>query len=114
MKRRYGKSLLAGDGAEREGVNPMDGVANLADVMLVFACGLMLALVINWNVDIAAIPEAEARGEEMAEVEDVRGGAGTELDADTRYEELGKVYRDPATGKLYLVTEDETFDETPD
>lgn len=42
---------------DREGgkeVNPMEGVANLADVMLVLAVGMMLALVVAWNVDIAS------------------------------------------------------------
>lgn len=37
-----------------EEVNPMEGVANLADVMLVLAVGMMLALVVAWNVDIAS------------------------------------------------------------
>ncbi len=42
---------------DREGgeeVNPMEDVANLADVMLVLAVGMMLALVVAWNVDIAS------------------------------------------------------------
>lgn len=34
-----------------EEVDAMAGVANLADVMLVFACGLMAAVILNWNVD---------------------------------------------------------------
>ena len=33
-------------------VNPMDSISNLADAMLVLAVGIMLALIINWNVDI--------------------------------------------------------------
>lgn len=43
---------------DREGgkeVNPMEGVANLADVMLVLAVGMMLAPVVAWNVDICPI-----------------------------------------------------------
>ena len=32
--------------------NPLEMMANLMDVMLVFACGLMLALIVNWNVDL--------------------------------------------------------------
>ena len=35
----------------REDVNPMESVVNIVDAMLVFACGLMLSLVIYWNVD---------------------------------------------------------------
>ncbi|MBQ5581590.1 MAG: DUF2149 domain-containing protein [Clostridia bacterium] len=36
---------------ESEG-SPMESIANIVDVMLVFACGLLLALVTVWNVDI--------------------------------------------------------------
>jgi hypothetical protein len=35
-----------------EDINPLDGLINLADVMLVLAWGLMLALIIAWNIDI--------------------------------------------------------------
>ncbi len=38
-----------------EDINPMDGMANLADMMLVFACGLMLALITYWNVDVSGV-----------------------------------------------------------
>jgi len=34
-----------------EEINPLEGAINIVDAMLVFACGLMLALAINWNVD---------------------------------------------------------------
>ena len=48
MIRRSGSGRLGkSESFESESINPMDGVANLADVMLVFACGLMLALIIN-------------------------------------------------------------------
>ena len=39
-------------------VNPMDGLGNLADAMLVLAVGIMLALIINWKVDITAVSAA--------------------------------------------------------
>jgi hypothetical protein len=78
-------------------------MANLADVMLVMAVGLMLALVVNWNVDIAAKnEEMNANAEEVTAIEGL-SGEGAPLDGDTQYEELGVVYRDPATGKLYMV-----------
>ena len=35
-----------------ESINPMENLANLADVMLVFACALMIAIITHWNVDI--------------------------------------------------------------
>ena len=40
-----------------EDINPMESVANLADVMLVFACGLLIALIAAWNVDVTRTNE---------------------------------------------------------
>ena len=56
-------------GKKDEDFNPMEGMANLADVMLVFACGLILALIINWNVDMTTIGQTEEVPEEKYEVE---------------------------------------------
>ena len=33
-------------------VNPMEGLGNLADAMLVLAVGIMLALILNWKLDV--------------------------------------------------------------
>ena len=48
---------------KKESFNPMDGMANLADVMLVFACGLLIALIASWNVDINSAGQTEDRYE---------------------------------------------------
>jgi len=37
----------------QEDFSPMEGVGNMADAMLVFACGLLLALIMSWNVDVS-------------------------------------------------------------
>ena len=84
----------------------MSGLTNVVDAMLVFACGLMLALVAYWNVDITpAVNEVEAVS--MTEVDSdsiehaldsMQGGSG--------YTQLGMVYEDPITGKLYMITDD--------
>jgi hypothetical protein len=82
---------------------------NLVDVMLVFICGLIVALVSAEprlaKVDSKSNAKGDAkvveRGRELAELpEGLRGksaGAGMEP--------LGQVYRDPKTGKLILVGE---------
>ena len=103
MKRnRFGPGIFS----HEEGGGLLDGMANLADVMLVLACGLMLALVINWNVDISpGRPEEPPRADEIRTELEFSGNEGEDLDAEADYEELGRVYRDPATGKLYLVTD---------
>lgn len=39
---------------DNEDVNPMNYISNLSDAMLVLAVGMMLALVVAWNVDISS------------------------------------------------------------
>ena len=57
MTRLSGKSLRSRH--DDAPVNPMDSVSNLADAMLVLAVGIMLALIINWNVDISGAKTAQ-------------------------------------------------------
>ncbi len=80
-----------------EEFNPMESVANLVDVMLVFACGLIIALIAAWNVDVAKTPYR---------VSDVKDTEQQEEVSPEDLEEMGSVYKDPATGKLYII-EDE-------
>ena len=104
MRRRYGKTSLSVRDSSPEEVNPMESVANLVDAMLVLACGLMLALVINWNVDVgSAGTKVELnKDKEVASVSGLSGN-GEISDLEGNYEELGMVYRDPETGKLYMI-----------
>jgi hypothetical protein len=85
-------------------VDPRVGLVNLADVMLVFACGLMLALVAYWNLDVSDMREMIQSNEvtEVRNVEDITGSAGS----GGGFIELGKVYQDPMTGKYYMLQED--------
>ena len=86
--------------------NPMDGLANLADLMLVLACGLMLSIVVHWNVDLGGNGELVGldQGAEIQELNGMNEDANGELDNSEGYEEMGVVYKDPQTGKLYMVT----------
>ena len=105
MSTRYSGSRYGG-GNEKEDVNPMNWVGNLADVMLVLAVGIMLALVINWNIDVTpkdSQTTADKTGEEISEIEGFASDGETPLDSDAEYEEMGVVYRDPVSGKYYLV-----------
>ena len=90
---------------EEEG-NPMEGALNIVDAMLVFACGLMLSLIIFWNVDLQSselvpamdateVQASSASADEVAE----------SIDTEAEYEKMGTVYVDPNTGKMYLVEE---------
>jgi hypothetical protein len=93
------------DAASAEDADPRIGLVNLADVMLVFACGLMLALVTFWNLDISSLQEV-VQSDEVAEVSDIEDLESQLSGVGSGYEELGMVYRDPMTGKLYMLSED--------
>lgn len=82
----------------------MNGVANLADCMLVFACGLLLALITNWNVDVDTIKHPQSEKANMYEIEEVKDDSSNE-NTQTDLEEVGKVYKDPVTGKWYFKSE---------
>lgn len=83
-------------------INPLDGVANLADIMLVFACGLMLALLVRWNLSFDSIQPTVLSEENMIELKDME--AVSDSITSKEYEEKGKVYVDPETGEMYLIT----------
>lgn len=102
-----------------EGVNPMNYISNLSDIMLVLAVGIMLALVVRWNVDIspsgsgtvgggpsdtqgpvAVDPnEADATFTEE-ELEQMRGEAEQNGGG---LEKRGVLYYDAATGTYYIM-----------
>ena len=42
-----------------EEVDPLSSVANIADAMLVFACGILIALIVAWNVDVNKVVQVE-------------------------------------------------------
>ena len=107
--------MFAGADLEQEDVNPMDSTGNLADVMLVFACGLLLALIINWNVDVSAQTEHVEPDVTYEELEQLPSGEAEALDTDVQYEKLEvAVYRDPVTGKMYMVQANENDVRTND
>lgn len=85
-----------------EDVQPMQYVANLTDVMLVLACGLMAAVITFWRVNLNSV-SAEVDRNTLERIDS----------SDVIYEEgdlstggltsKGMVYEDPETGDLYIV-----------
>ena len=104
------RSLSSSDFGDDQFVDPspepMAGITNLVDAMLVFACGLMLAIVTYWNIDLPNIQQVLMQ-KEMTEVEDIEVTDEQMNASGTLYNEKGMVYEDPQTGKLYLLTEEE-------
>lgn len=91
---------------EQEDVDPRVGLVNLADVMLVFACGLMLALVVHWNVNVSNVTEMDQQDMTEIDQSQVENMADDMQSAGSSYNELGKVYQDPTTGQMYLLQQD--------
>lgn len=109
IKRRKGKFLNRGE------EDPMAGTSNLVDAMLVIAVGLLVFLVISWNMQNIvfnenmdeqqkqkvrnAIQEVSQldQGEQLNDTPDISKSSGE------GFTEMGKVYRDSETGKLIMV-----------
>jgi hypothetical protein len=100
-----GKGLRSS--SKRQDFNPSEGILNLADVMLVFACGLMLSLVINWNIDINVEEVDMEVGSEVDQVENMEENMAENMNSEEGYEKMGTLYKDPVTGKLYMLTQEE-------
>lgn len=103
LNRRRGRLQSTND------LNPLEGVANLMDVMCVFSCGLLVALVMAMNLQDTLFKKTDApaknqvevqQGQELKQVPDIKNGSGSGMS------EMGTVYQDPATGKLIMVIEE--------
>ena len=105
-----------------ESVDPMNYLSNLSDAMLVLAVGMMLALIVHWNVDISTGGRSDnvngssvaAEGEGGQSIidrdsvvtftpEQLEQMDATEGESDEGMEKLGEVYYDAATGKYYII-----------
>lgn len=103
MASYFGNSGSFRDRKPAEEVDPMSSMSNIGDVMLVFACGLMVALVVAWNVDLAQFQQVDVKEElnkdSVEKMTEQLYGEGNS------FVDMGRVYQDPNTGKYYLVEE---------
>ena len=87
--------------------DPMAGTSNLVDAMLVIAVGFLVFVIISWNMqamitDDNPIQQSQQtteidQGQQLDEAPDTSNSSGQ------GYTEMGKVYKDPVTGKLIMV-----------
>ncbi|RAP44774.1 MAG: hypothetical protein BZ134_02420 [Methanosphaera sp. SHI1033] len=94
--------------------DPMAGTANLVDAMLVLAVGFLIFVVMSWNMQSIVFSDMSQdekndmmekmqsatnleQGQELNETPNVTQSSGQ------GYTEMGKVYKDPSTGKLIMV-----------
>ena len=85
---------------------PLGPLANLVDIMLVFACGLIAALVAqsadlkqHFNVENS---QPVQQGKELSEVPEAIKNSAQGMQG---YQSMGQVYKDPTTGKLILISQ---------
>jgi hypothetical protein len=93
-----------------ESINPLEMVANITDVMLVFAVAVMVALVANWKLDLSSgsatqIDESNLLGSDVTSTDIVESVSGRQ------YEEAGTVYRDVTTGEMYYLPDEDKAEE---
>ena len=107
MRKKHG--LINRDTSETE-TNTMEGLSNLADVMLVLAVGIMLALIINWNVDIST-PMTKEQVNQSVDTTDalefsedqMQQMSGDDEINDQNLTQLGSVYYDEKSGRYYII-----------
>lgn len=93
--------------------DPMAGTSNLVDAMLVIAVGLLIFVVISWNMQSVVFQDNQSPQnqavQDSSQVTEVSEGQVLNETPDTSnssgqgYMEMGKVYKDPSTGKLIMV-----------
>lgn len=110
MVRRKQRRRRASD----DDIDPMAGTTNLVDAMLVLALGFLIFVVISWNMQSIIFSDMsqdqkQAVMESMKQVSEVTQGQELNDTPDTSqssgqgFTELGKVYKDPSSGKLIMV-----------
>lgn len=102
MIAKKGLRAKKGDCFQEKNSNPMESVANLVDAMLVLACGLMMSIIMFYNVDLKGTT-VELEKDRMQEVQDY-GIVDEEGNVSGGYESVGRVYEDKETGKIYIVS----------
>lgn len=95
--------------------DPMAGTSNLVDAMLVIAVGFLVFVIMSWNMQNVVFNEDMTQEQKqsvmdaMKQVSEINQGQQLNETPDTSnssgqgYTEMGKVYKDPATGRLIMV-----------
>jgi hypothetical protein len=89
-------------------------MANMVDIMLVFACGLLCALVVFLRLDLFLQEDMSLKEkqefiekmlnmEEVSNIEKMNENELQSMNGGEGFEELGKVYRNPKTGKMLMI-----------
>ncbi len=93
--------------------DPLAGTTNLVDAMLVLAVGFLIFLVVSWNMQSVVFSSASPE-EKKQTMQAMQKAAEIEMGKEINdtpqssgegsgYVEMGKVYKDPKSGKLIMV-----------
>ena len=63
-------------------------------------------MIMSWNVNVTETGEIKDDQHKKYEVQNIDQEASIELDGEQDLEEMGKVYKDPKTGKYYVIEEE--------
>lgn len=110
MVRRKQRRRRASD----DDIDPMAGTTNLVDAMLVLALGFLIFVVISWNMQSVifsdmsqdqkqAVMESIKQVSEVTQGQELNDTPDTSQSSGQGFTELGKVYKDPSSGKLIMV-----------
>jgi hypothetical protein len=100
--------------SQRVEEDPMAGTANITDLMLVLAVGFLIFVVISMNMQDVVFSDTSSEQTqtqsqsnqgvtEVTQGQNLNETPDTSEGADEGYVEMGKVYKDPETGKLIMV-----------
>jgi hypothetical protein len=101
------KSRFSSEHFSKEDDEPLGPLANLVDIILVFACGLIAALValspnLQDHFKVSKETKVISQGKELIDIpRDIKD----KMDGTNGYKSLGQVYKDPKSGKLILISE---------
>ena len=92
--------------SESEDDDPMGGLNNLSDAMLVLALGFLIFAIMALSVNPNMISDATSSTTQDVSTADTFTQNYTDAGGleDSGYSEVGKVYQDPNTGELVLVS----------
>ena len=91
---------------KRKDVNPMHGLANLVDAMLVLAVGIMVGVVTGWNLDLSELSgDINMKSIDSGDVEVVSKDA---MDPNQEYlENVGTLLYDKENDTYYILSDSE-------
>jgi len=98
--------VLSRRASYREEISPMESMVNLVDVMLVFICGLLMSIIIYWNINMngLVIVYDQTQLVQIENPEEIT----KQMQTVSSYDSVGSAVLDPKTGNLYVMDNNAT------